>query len=83
MIMPGKNINMSESLIGLGAFVLSILDNPKSIDDCWKELNEIYIDSGTIKKKHTFDNFILTIDLLYIMGSVNMNERGEIYNDIK
>ncbi|MGL5651783.1 MAG: ABC-three component system middle component 6 [Paraclostridium sp.] len=83
MIMPGKNINMSESLIGLGAFVLSILDTPKSIDDCWKHLNEIYIDTGKINKKHTFDNFILTIDLLYIIGSVNINERGEIYNDIK
>lgn len=83
MIMPGKNINISESLIGLGAFVLSILETPKSIDDCWKELNKIYIDTGKINKKHTFDTFILTIDLLYIIGSVNINERGEIYNDIK
>lgn len=83
MIMPGKNINTSESIIGLGAFVLSILDTPKSIDDCWNELNKTYIDTGKIKKKHTFDNFILTIDLLYIIGAVNINERGEIYNDIK
>nr|WP_300452927.1 ABC-three component system middle component 6 [Fusobacterium sp.] len=83
MIMPDKNTTISESIIGLGAFVLSILEKPLTIDDCWNKLNKKYIQKGKIQKKHTFDTFILTIDFLYIMNSIDINERGEIYNVLK
>lgn len=79
MIMPGKHIALSESYIGLGAFALSLLNTPKTIDNCWQELNNKFIDKGKIKKRHSFDNFILVIELLYIIGAININERGEIY----
>lgn len=82
MIMPGKHISMSESIFGLGGFVLSLLNTPKTLDKCWKELNKKYIDKNIIKKKHTLDTFILTIDFLYMIGSVDINERGEIYKCI-
>ena len=82
MIMPGKHIYMSESLLGLGAFVLSLLESPKSLDKCWSDLNKIYIDTGEIKKKHSFDSFMLSIDFLYMIGSIDINETGEIYKCI-
>lgn len=82
MIMPGKHIHISESLIGLGAFVLSLLDTPKSLDKCWEDLNKNYIDNGKIKKKHTFDTFILAVDFLYMIGSIDINRKGEIYRCI-
>lgn len=82
MIMPGKHISMSESIFGLGGFVLSLLNTPKTFDKCWEELNKKYIDKNIIKKKHTLDTFILTIDFLYMIGSVDINEGGEIYKCI-
>ena len=82
MIMPGKHIYMSESLLGLGAFVLSLLDSPKNLDKCWNCLNKVYIDTGKIKKKHSFDSFMLCIDFLYMIDAIDINERGEIYKCI-
>lgn len=80
MILPSKHIKLSESLIGLGAFVVSIVKKPLTIDECWKQLNEDYINTGKLKKHHSFDNFILTVDLLYMIGVIEMNSKGEIYN---
>ncbi|CAM3918594.1 MULTISPECIES: ABC-three component system middle component 6 [Lachnospiraceae] len=80
MIMPKKHISLSESFIGLGAFVLQTLSSPLTIDSCWEEIYSSYIKTGIISKKHSFDNFVLTLDLLYALNAININERGEIYN---
>ncbi len=37
MIMPKKHISLSESFIGLGAFVLQTLSSPLTIDSCWEK----------------------------------------------
>ena len=55
--MPDKNTTISESIIGLGAFVLSILEKPLTIDDCWNKLNKKYI------QKERFKRSILLIHL--------------------
>ena len=80
MIMPKNHISLSESFIGLGAFVLQTLSSPLTIDSCWEEIYSSYIKTGIISKKHSFDNFVLTLDLLYALNAININERGEIYN---
>lgn len=80
MIMPTKHTHLSASFMGLGAFILKLLEEPLTIDECWLRLNKEYINKGLIKKKHSFDNFILTIDLLFMINSVDLNERGELYN---
>lgn len=38
MIMPKKHILLSESYIGLGAFVLQILTSPLTLDSCWDQV---------------------------------------------
>lgn len=79
MILPKKHISMSASLMGLGAIVLKIItETPLTIDGCWETLNKKYIDQGLIKKKHSFDNLILTIDLLYMLGVIKLNKKGEL-----
>ena len=80
MIMPKKHILLSESYIGLGAFVLQILTSPLTLDSCWDQVYSSYIKTGIISKKHSFDNYILTLDLLYALNAIDINERGEIYN---
>ncbi|ATD55432.1 ABC-three component system middle component 6 [Clostridium chauvoei] len=83
MIMPKKHITLSESYIGFGAFVLDMLKEPLTIDDCWNKIQKKYIDKGLISKKHSFDSLILTVDLLFALNTVDINERGEIYNVYK
>jgi len=80
MILPAKHIKFSQSLIGLGGFILSFLKKPMTIDEIWTKY------SNTSKKRypgyHDFDNIILAINLLFIMGSVELNEKGQLYNAV-
>jgi hypothetical protein len=69
MILPTKHINFSQSLLGLGSYVLMQLQSPKNIDELWKKYetdyeNEIYL------AKHSFDNLIMTLLFLYSIGSI-------------
>ena len=69
MILPTKHINFSKSLLGLGAYVLSQLQSPKTIDELWDIYtidykNEVYL------SKHRFDNLVLVLIFLYSIGSV-------------
>ena len=73
MILPTKHINFSQSLLGLGAYILSQLQSPKSIDDLWDAYkvdhkNNVYL------AKHSFDNLVMTLIFLYSIGSVAEND---------
>ena len=83
MIMPKKHISLSESYIGFGAIVLEILTLPMTIDDCWEKIQKQYIGKGLITAKHSFDSLILTLDLLFALSIVEVNEKGEVYNVYK
>ena len=75
MILPKKQLSLSESLFGFGAFLLQQLDTPTTVDDLW----EYYKDSYVNKKyliKFTFDQFIMALDYLYIIGAIKQDERG-------
>jgi hypothetical protein len=69
MILPTKHINFSQSLLGLGAYILSQLRLPKSIDELWNIYlvdynNKVYL------SKHSFDNLVMTLIFLYTIGSI-------------
>lgn len=77
MIIPTKHIRLSESLIGLGSFIISKLDKPKNIDELWFDFqdaarNKIY------PFTHTFMNIFRAVELLYIMGIITSNDNGEL-----
>ncbi len=69
MILPTKHINFSQSLLGLGAYILSQIQSPKTIDELWETYkldyeNKIYL------ARHSFDNLVMTLIFLYSIGSV-------------
>lgn len=70
MILPTKHINFSQSLLGLGSYVLSQLQSPKSIDELWEKY-EIDYENKIYLAKHNFDNLIMTLLFLYSIGSVS------------
>ncbi len=70
MILPTKHINFSQSLLGLGAYILSQLNTPKTIDELWEDYlvdykNKVYL------AKHSFDNLVMTIIFLYSINSIS------------
>lgn len=78
MIFPAKHIRLSESLLGLSAFVLSFLNSPKSVDRLWGEVKQIN-NSSYLPANHSYDNFLLTVDYLYLVGIVDVNKNGQLH----
>ena len=78
MILPEKHIKLSESLFGLGGVLLNLVQEPIYIDDLWKQFEEIN-NTDIMSANHSFDNFILALDYLFIINAINTNQEGKIY----
>ncbi|WP_047984290.1 ABC-three component system middle component 6 [Ornithinibacillus californiensis] len=77
MILPQKHIKLSESLFGLGGFILGLLDTPKNVDRLWEDFIES-VESNSFPTQHSFDNFILALDYLYIIGLLDTDKGGRL-----
>lgn len=69
MLMPDKHIRFSESLLGLGSFLLESLMSPRTIDDLWIDYGKARM-SGKYPAPHTFENLVLAVDVLFAIGAV-------------
>jgi len=76
MILPEKHINLSESLFGLGGYLLNLLSKSKTVDMLWEEFCKD-VEYKKFPTLHTFDNFILALDYLYILDCIYL-EKGRI-----
>lgn len=76
MILPTKRLSPDRALLTIGAEILSALDESKTVSRIWEDFR---LRRG--QKPHratvTFDWFVLALDLLYMIGSIEM-ERGKI-----
>jgi hypothetical protein len=80
MILPTKHIRLSESILGLSGVLLSfIVKNPVSLDALWMEYSKINNSKDLFPAYHTFDDIVLAVNLLFMMGIININNRKEIY----
>ena len=78
MLLPDKHVRLSESVLGLGAFVLSLLDRPRTADQLYQKVKEACEDR-TLPAYHDFDSVTLTVLFLYTIGVVEATESGAIY----
>ena len=80
MILPTKHIALSESIIGLAGYLLTLLkDGSYSIDMIWNRLTNPQNDIDACFTRHSIDNVVLAIDLLFMMKVVDVNDEGKIY----
>ena len=79
MILPRKQLSLEESMIGFGGFLLEGLRESKTVDDLW-----FYYSDALQKKKYhvrfSFDQFIIAIDFLYMIGAIR-NDEGVLTYD--
>lgn len=80
MILPTKHIRISESLIGLGGFLIKLLNEPMTIDKLWVKYSKY--NNKKLPAYHSFDNLVLSLNVLYMMGIVEINDKGELYHAI-
>lgn len=74
MILPTKGVTPNRALISVGAQVLQLLSEPKTVSRVWDELRQ----TGAPEPRITFDWFVLSLDLLFAVGAIQL-ERGRIH----
>lgn len=80
MILPKKHVSLEESLFGFGAYLLEHMSSQVTIDSLWKiYLNEY--NNMLYSTRFSFDQFIVTLDYLYAIGAVSINEKGELVSE--
>ena len=69
MILPTKAVSPDRALLAVGAGVLRQLNEPKTVSRLWADFRRQGQDAPTI----TFDWFVLSLDLLYALGLVELD----------
>lgn len=67
MIYPDKTIELKYTLLGVGSLILSELNTPQTTSSLWERVR-------TCEEIGTFEKYVLTLDFLYLMGLIKMDE---------
>jgi hypothetical protein len=72
VILPTKGIRADGALISVGADLLRLTSEPKTVSRLWEELRKA-------ERVHqlTYDWFVLGLDLLFLLGTVDF-DRGRV-----
>jgi hypothetical protein len=73
MILPTKHLAQDRALLTIGAAILPKLKQPLTVSALWEQL------SGeptfmTTAAPLRYDSFVLTLDLLYLIGAVQLED---------
>jgi ABC-3C biological conflict system middle component len=67
MILPTKHLQVDQSLLAVGADILSGLPRPRTVTSLWEEIKR---DSQIV----TFERFTLALSFLYAVGAVDVQD---------
>lgn len=76
MLLPTKHLPAEQSLLWIGAEILTLLNAPKTVSRVWEELRKLRKDSFE-SSTVTYDWFVLALDVLYMFGAIELH-RGKI-----
>ncbi len=79
MILPDKHITYNKCLLRVSGLILQHLDfnNPRTISTIWDKAKNIVGNEFEL----TYQWFVLSMDLLFIMGIININ-KGRIIKNV-
>ena len=80
MILPKKHVSLEESLFGFGAYLLEHIHTKITVDNLWTIYLKEY-DNMLYSTRFSFDQFIVTLDYLYAIGVLTINEKGELVSE--
>jgi hypothetical protein len=72
LLLPTKTLAPTRSLLGLGAVVLRLLNEPKPVSRLWDDFKRIHNavpDAPTV----TFGWFVLALDLLFVLELIRVD----------
>lgn len=71
MILPTKHLPTERSLIAIGADIVGLLDEPKSVSKLWLDFQKL---NEQRNLRLTFDWFTLAISMLYAIDAVEQTD---------
>jgi len=71
MILPTKHSGFNRSLLFVGAKIIDILTEPKTVSRIWDDLKK---DNNSDLNYLTYEWFILSIDLLYLLSLIEFRQ---------
>jgi hypothetical protein len=74
MILPTKRLSIESSLLGVGADVLRLLNQPKTVSRIWEELKDVRQPLNDRGERLTFEWFVLALDILFLTDAVFLHE---------
>ncbi len=67
MILPTKHLSTNDSLLGIGASLILLLSRQQ------QTLTRLWDEARSINQQITYPQFLLSLDLLYTLGAVEMD----------
>ena len=67
MILPTKHMTVNYSLLGVGALILSNLEEPSPVSTLWEDLREF-------PEISTYERFTLGLDLLHMINAIHLHD---------
>ncbi|MCW2107101.1 UNVERIFIED_ORG: hypothetical protein M2402_004292 [Rahnella aquatilis] len=73
MILPSKHLPQDRALLTVGGHVLTFLARPRTVSALWEDLNRTDQSLSAIPPRRiTYDWFVLALDLLYSLGTIEL-----------
>ncbi len=73
MILPTKHLGPERAILTVGAEVLKLLTEPKTVSRLWDELKRVMNERSSTRKVN-YNWFVLTLDFLYMLGAIEMDQ---------
>lgn len=72
MILPTKHLSTEKSLLWIGAEILDLLDEPKTVSRLWNDIKP-QTNNHQNMPKLTYEWFILALDFLYATNAIQLS----------
>ena len=76
MILPTKGIAPDRCILGVGGDLLSLMNGPQALDALGRDIKVPEASRGEVLV--TFDWFVLTLDFLFAIGAIGLDDRGRL-----
>ena len=71
MIMPNKCLKEEDTLLGSSAVIFNNLNDKQTLSELWDKVKQE-------EAIYNFERFILSLDMLYLLGIIDFNENSLI-----
>jgi hypothetical protein len=72
MILPSKHLSQDRALLTVGARLLGLLSQPKTVSALWEEVSRSASTEDDKRATLRYDAFVLTLDLLCLLGTIEL-----------